>query len=152
MIYQYQITAYSGNNCYSSTYVFRYWFCKRQKDDVNAYGFQMSWQHEEAQEEARQKFYLRFFYPRFGCSTMALSLTLIVSLASRPREDIYTLALHKGKLRQKPHLPKMIFWEESTRPGIKCVFTHSCKAANSGRCPVPKQINGWGTDHRGGSE
>ena len=87
-------------------------FFKRPKDDFDTYGFQRSLRHEEeAQAETREKLYFRLFHPRFGFSTTAVSLTFIVSLGGRLREEIYILAVHKWQLRQKPHLHTMTFWK-----------------------------------------
>lgn len=87
-------------------------FFKRPKDDFDTYGFQISLQHEEeAQAEPREELYFGLFRPRFGFSATAVSLTLIVSLGVRLREEIYILAVHKWQWRQKPHLHTMTFWK-----------------------------------------
>lgn len=54
--------------------------------------------------------------------SLLYSLTLVVSLASTPREDIYILALHKGKLRQKVHLQQDDLLKIKHKPGVKCVL------------------------------
>lgn len=112
----------------------------------------MSWQRvEESQTEPREKIIPEALSSKVWMAIIALSLTLIVSLASRPREDIYILALHKGKLRQMLHLHKMTFWKESTKPDIKCVLhmateqpmqagaPHLCRAAEE----VQTSVGAW---------